>query len=85
MPQELSPQQRSLCETLTYMTAEIYQRDNMLDQYKKRFQMREMGFLELNLLLVDWALEFEEQNEGREWDGEWMDEIDLFLDKKLFN
>ena len=28
--------------------------------------------------------EFEKKNEGREWDGEFLDEVDEFLNEKLF-
>jgi hypothetical protein len=30
-----------------------------------------------------WANEFEEKHKGREWDGEFFDEIDKFLDEKF--
>jgi hypothetical protein len=38
------------------------------------------GFYELAEDLTD---EFEKLNEGREWDGEFFDEIEEFLEKKL--
>jgi len=39
-----------------------------------------MGICEL---MVKWTNEFEELNKGRNWDGEWMDEVDKFFRKKL--
>ena len=38
------------------------------------------GLYELAKDLTD---KFEEQNEGREWDGDFFDEIELFLQKEL--
>lgn len=40
------------------------------------------GLYELAEELTD---EFEKLNEGRDWDGEFFDEIDLFLQEKLFS
>jgi len=34
-------------------------------------------------LLHDWAMEFEQQNKGREWDGEFFDEVDKFFNLKI--
>jgi uncharacterized Fe-S cluster-containing radical SAM superfamily enzyme len=33
-------------------------------------------------LCIMWAREFEQQNAGREWDGEYIEEIDAFFEKK---
>ena len=35
-------------------------------------------------LAVELTNEFEKLNEGREWDGEFFDEIDKFMNNKLF-
>lgn len=40
------------------------------------------GIYELAEELTD---EFEAKNEGREWDGEYFDEIDLFIKEKLYS
>jgi hypothetical protein len=32
---------------------------------------------------IEWAEEFEQKNKGREWDGEYLDEIDAFAVKKM--
>jgi hypothetical protein len=36
-------------------------------------------------LAMNWAMEFERINKDREWDGEWYDELEAFLDKKVNN
>ena len=33
-------------------------------------------------IIISWATEFENMNHGRIWDGEYMDEIDAFFEKK---
>jgi len=35
-------------------------------------------------LAIDWTNEFEEQNIGREWDGEFFDEVEEFCYTKNF-
>ncbi len=37
---------------------------------------------ELARLCIEWAEEFEKKNAGREWDGEYIEEIDAFFDVK---
>ena len=32
---------------------------------------------------IEWAAEFEAKNKGREWDGEYMEEIDEFYLQKI--
>lgn len=34
-------------------------------------------------LAESWTDEFEKQNEGREWDGEFFDEVNSFLETKV--
>jgi hypothetical protein len=31
----------------------------------------------------DWTNEFEKRNKGKEWDGEWRDEVQVFAKQKL--
>lgn len=41
------------------------------------------GFVGLYQLAVDLTNEFETLNKGRQWDGEFFEEIESFMDKKL--
>ena len=34
-------------------------------------------------ILHDWAMEFEQKNKGREWDGEFLEEVDAFFEEKV--
>jgi hypothetical protein len=42
------------------------------------------GMTEVWQLAEDWTDEFEKLNEGREWDGEFYDEIEKFVYGKLY-
>lgn len=46
---------------------------------------REGGSFAVKELVRNWATEFEKRNEGRDWDGEYVDEIDEFIGEKIFN
>lgn len=35
-------------------------------------------------LSIQWTDEFEKLHEGREWDGEWMEEVWKFMENKLY-
>lgn len=37
---------------------------------------------EMARLVIEWAEEFETKNEGREWNGEYTEEIDQFFEEK---
>ena len=34
-------------------------------------------------LLHEWTMEFEQKNKGREWDGEFFEEVDAFFKEKV--
>ena len=34
-------------------------------------------------LAIDWTDEFQKKNKNREWDGDYFDEIEKFIDEKL--
>ncbi len=38
---------------------------------------------EVNSLCIQWAEIFEAKNKGREWDGEWMMEVNDFINDKI--
>lgn len=38
---------------------------------------------EITSLVIKWAKEFEKKNENREWDGEWLDEVIDFAERKI--
>lgn len=50
---------------------------------QNRYELGGIG--ELMELAMNWAMEFERINKDREWDGEWYDELEAFLDKKVNN
>lgn len=58
-------------------------KDNPQGLVKERHEAQGHGGLyELALEITN---EFEKLNEGREWDGDFFDEIDKFLKEKLFS
>lgn len=78
-------------ETFYEVVSFIEERLQYYDHYKdgtdevvyKRYEEQGMGGR--YLLAHEWTNEFEKLNEGREWDGEFYDEIDEFLVKKNNN
>lgn len=68
-------------EVVSYITDLRYKspiKSNVIEEIQLR--QGTSGFYELAEELTD---EFENLNEGREWDGEFFDEIEDFLEKKL--
>lgn len=58
--------------------------DDESPQNAKLVYLREqVGFIGLCPEVEGWADEFEKLHEGREWDGEFYDEIDEFFKKKV--
>ena len=75
----------SYLETYYEVVAEITNSIN-LGSTSKRVEETEatVGRGGLWMLAEDLADKFELQNKGREWDGEFFDEIDKFLEKELY-
>lgn len=76
----------SWCETyyeiVNFLTLE-YERDSVTSKVAKFYEQNGTGGMyELARELTD---EFETLNKGREWDGEFFEEIEHFLIKKLNN
>ena len=53
--------------------------------YNKLQDEQDKSREEIFLIFRNWAKEFETMHEGYEWDGDWYDEIDIFLTEKLKN
>lgn len=70
----------SLEETLCLISIQIAYDNEVWDKIYATSNTGQMGVIEI---FREWAHEFEKIHEKREWDGEWYDEIDKFLDAKL--
>lgn len=74
----------SFFEVTTYIEERLRFYDNNdgneVEEIHRRVESEGRGGL--YLLAKEWTDEFEELNKGREWDGEFFDEIDEFLIKK---
>jgi len=73
----------SFAETIAIMTANIFGEPESYLLFSKIYPENEVGYIERLNTVIAWAKDFEQQNEGKEWDGEYMDEIDTFLNLKL--
>ena len=73
----------SFAETLAFISAEIYGTPAKLAVFYTQYPTEETGFIEQLNVFIAWAKEFEQLNEGREWDGEWYEAMETFIDSKL--
>jgi len=73
----------SFAETISIMTANIFGETERYLSFSKLYPESEAGYIERLNVIISWAKDFEQKNEGRGWDGEYMDEIDTFLNEKL--
>lgn len=71
----------SYSETLAFIVAEIYSDKKLLPLFEK--QNEDMGLIERLNICIAYAKEFEQIHEGREWDGEYYDEIEYFINSKI--
>ena len=76
----------SLLETLVEVTFEVA--SILQDERHEHYEalngfMGKNGFMAVNALCIDISLEFEQVNEGREWDGEWLEELQSFTIQKI--
>ncbi len=83
LPSEKAEGVQSFAETLAFITAEVYGTPETYALFTKVYKEDETGLLERLNVLIDWANQFEIKNLGRVWDGEWMDELDQFIQQTL--
>jgi hypothetical protein len=62
---------REYLETLVMMSVELESRD---------LPMHLINYIDH---AIEWAEEFEQIHNGRIWDGDWLDEVQDFIDEKL--
>lgn len=83
-PNGFSSWRETFFEVVDEISAQL--RGNKADDFRKRMQKQyhisesHMDMHELAKLITD---EFEQKNKGREWDGEFWDEIEAFIHEKL--
>ena len=70
-------------ETFYLLTKEIILRKLKGEDQLIEAALNYGGIMELCSIVKKWTDEFEELNKGRNWDGEWMDEVNEFFRKKL--
>jgi hypothetical protein len=80
---EQTEQLHSYAETLAFITADIYGTPSKLAAFYALHPLEEFGLVEHLNVIIAWAKQFEQENEGREWDGEWSELIESFLTLKL--
>lgn len=80
---EQTEQLHSYSETLAFIAAEIYGTPSKLAAFYVLYPMDECGFVEHLNFIIAWAKQFEQENDGREWDGEWYEAMETFIDSKL--
>lgn len=80
----------SLSETLALIVCEVFSQVQNKDSTPSNYSLfceiypeDEYGLIERLNTCIQWAAEFEDINKGREWDGEWMDEVCSFVADKL--
>lgn len=66
-----------VCNALTLYVAKLERDGKTLECIKS------VGCTSLYDLSICWAVEFDKLHNGREWDGEFFDEIDRFMQRKL--
>ena len=67
-------------DTKTYSLCEcVYDITTVMDEFK--FEVEDSR--ERARLAIIWAEEFDQQNADREWDGEYMEEIEAFAISKI--
>lgn len=69
-------------EVVSYIARQLNLNDYMTEGTKVRQVYENRGTGGLYELAEDWTHLFEQLNKGRVWDGEFFEEVELFLDKK---
>jgi len=83
MDAETTNEVHSYAETIAIITANVFSEPKNYALFSKLYPENEIGYIERLNIIISWAKDFEQKNENREWDGEYMDEIDTFLNSKL--
>lgn len=71
-------QLRSYSETLTLMSLSLGEA-----RHDQLYYHLNGGYTEVISQLISWANEFEVKYKDREWDGEWRDMVEAFIDEKF--
>lgn len=69
-------------EFITVHEIERQSKENSTEGTEIAKRQEAQGIGGLYELAKEWTDEFEKKNKGRKWDGEFFDEIDIFLNKK---
>lgn len=75
---EISKETYSLCEVVADLMWNL-----VSDVETDRIPPLDPDSRETVRLVIVWAHEFEQKNKGREWNGEYMEEIDKFYSEKI--
>ena len=71
-------------EVVAYITRQLELNDYMTEGTKVRQAHESQGTGGLYELSQDWTNEFETENKDREWDGDFFDEVEVFLNQKNY-
>lgn len=71
-------------EVVAYITRQLELNDYMTEGTKVRQAHESQGTGGLYGLSQDWTNEFETENKDREWDGDFFDEVEVFLNQKNY-
>lgn len=71
-------------EVVAYITRQLELNDYMTSGTIVRNSYESNGTGGLYELAEDWTNEFETVNKDRDWDGDFFDEIEIFLNKKNY-
>jgi hypothetical protein len=69
-------------EVVAYITRQLELNDYMTEGTKVRKAYESQGTGGLYELAEDWTSAFESENKDKDWDGDFFDEIEVFLDQK---